>query len=90
MSQVTRDLKATGKFNIHFGIIFIWFSDQPYSALKAGQYELKRNSYYDKVTFDKPDGKALTNQQYQRYQSTFDNTMSETVKRGDYSVPAKS
>ena len=65
MYKVTKDLKVMGKsikkFSI-FSFVFIFFSDTPYSALKAGQFSLKRDSYYDKVTFDKPDGKALTNQ----------------------------
>ena len=46
-------------------ILLIFYSDKPYSVLKPGQNDLKRD-YYQEVTNEKPNGKE-TLEHYGRF-----------------------
>jgi len=45
------------------------YGDKPYSVMKPGQTEMKRD-YYKEVTNEKPDGKQ-TLENYGRFQSNY-------------------
>ena len=76
------DLNPTGTFSF-----LITLSDKPYSHLKPGQKTLDRD-YYAKATHEVPDGK-VTLQNFNRFDSVYNQNIASTVKGTDYKVPSK-
>lgn len=64
------------------------YSDKPYPALKPGQHTFDRE-YYKFVNNEKPDGQTVLSN-FNRFKTEYEKQIDETVKVGDYEVPAKS